>query len=109
MIREITRVRNLTNGTPSRFNLQAGDLCYAQAQGDIQPIINPDGPNGSQPSSGNTPMPPANSGGWDYYDPWIWTSWFPMIEASAARRSRGCSPPATTTRAVLRAGGGRRR
>ena len=84
MIREITKVRNLTNGTPSRFNLQAGDLCYAQAQGDIQPIINPDGPNGSQPSAGNTPMPAANSGGWDYYDPWIWTSWFPMIEASAA-------------------------
>jgi hypothetical protein len=84
VIREITRVRNLTNGTPSRFNLQAGDLCYAQAQGDIQPIINPDGPNGSQPSSGNTPMPAANSGGWDYYDPWIWTSWFPMIEASSA-------------------------
>ena len=26
----------------------------------------------------------ANSGGWDYYDPWIWTSWFPMIEASSA-------------------------
>jgi hypothetical protein len=84
VISQITRVRNLTNGTPSRFNLQAGDLCYAQAQGDIQPIINPDGPNGRQPSSGNTPMPPAHSGGWDYYDPWIWTSWFPMIEASAA-------------------------
>ena len=84
VIREITKVRNLTNGTPSRFNLQAGDLCYAQAQGDIQPIINPDGPNGSQPSSGNTPVPPANSGGWDYYDPWIWTSWFPMIEPSAS-------------------------
>jgi hypothetical protein len=84
VINEITKVRNLTNGTPSRFNLQAGDLCYAQAQGDIQPIINPDGPNGSQPSSGNTPQPGANSGGWDYYDPWIWTSWFPMIEASSA-------------------------
>jgi hypothetical protein len=84
VIRQITKVRNLTNGTPARFNLLAGDLCYAQAQGDIQPIINPDGPNGEQPSSGNTPQPPANSGGWDYYDPWIWTSWFPMIEASAA-------------------------
>jgi hypothetical protein len=84
VIREITKVRNLTNHTPSRFNLQAGDLCYAQAQGDVQPIINPDGPNGSQPSSKNTPMPAANSGGWDYYDPWVWTSWFPMIEASAA-------------------------
>ena len=84
VILQITRVRNLTNGTPSRFNLQAGDLCYAQAEGDIQPIINPDGPNGSQPSTGNTPAPAANSGGWDYYDPWIWSSWFPMIEASAA-------------------------
>jgi hypothetical protein len=84
VIRQITRVRNLANGTPARFNLLAGDMCYAQAEGDIQPIINPDGPNGKQPSDGNTPAPAANSGGWDYYDPWIWTSWFPMIEASAA-------------------------
>jgi len=84
VITQITRVRNLANGTPARFNLLAGDMCYAQAEGDIQPIINPDGPNGSQPSSGNTPMPAPNSGGWDYYDPWIWTSWFPMIEPSAA-------------------------
>jgi hypothetical protein len=84
VIAQITRVRNLTNGTPARFNLLAGDLCYAQAQGDIQPIINPDGPNGKQPSTGNTPQPPTESG-WDYYDPWIWTSWFPMIEPSAAR------------------------
>lgn len=38
----------------------------------------------SQPSAHNTPMPAASTGGWDYYDPWIWTSWFPMIEASAA-------------------------
>jgi hypothetical protein len=29
VILEITRVRNLTNGTPARFNLLAGDLCYA--------------------------------------------------------------------------------
>jgi Calcineurin-like phosphoesterase len=84
VILQITRVRNLTNGTPSRFNLQAGDLCYAQAHGAIQPIINPDGPNGQQPSSGNTPEPAGNSYGWDFYDPWIWTSWFPMIEYSAA-------------------------
>lgn len=84
VIRQITRVRNLANGTPARFNLQAGDLCYAQGQGDIQPIINPDGPNGVQPSSGNNPAPPANSGGWDYCDPWIWSSWFPMIEPSAS-------------------------
>ena len=84
VITQITRVRNLTNGTPARFNLLAGDLCYAQAQGDIQPIINPDGPNGKQPSSRNTPKPAPHSGGWDYYDPWIWTSWFPMIEPSAA-------------------------
>jgi hypothetical protein len=84
VILQITKVRNLTNKTPARFNLLAGDLCYAQAQGDIQPIINPDGPNGKQPSSGNTPQPAANSGGWDYYDPWIWSSWFPMIEPSAS-------------------------
>jgi hypothetical protein len=84
VITQITKVRNLTNGTPARFNLVAGDLCYAQAEGDIQPIINPDGPHGSQPSSHNTPEPAPHSGGWDYYDPWIWTSWFPMIEPSAA-------------------------
>jgi hypothetical protein len=84
VILQITRVRNLVNHTPARFNLLAGDLCYAQAQGDIQPIINPNGPNGKQPSSGNTPQPAANSGGWDYYDPWIWSSWFPMIEPSAS-------------------------
>jgi hypothetical protein len=84
VIAQITRVRNLVNGTPSRFNLQAGDLCYAQAEGDIQPIINPDGPGGSQPDTRNTPQPAPGSGGWDYYDPWVWTSWFPMIEASAA-------------------------
>ena len=84
VIKQIVRVRNLTNGTPSRFNLQAGDLCYAQAKGDIQPIINPDGPNGQQPSSGNTPEPPQTSSGWGFYDPWIWSSWFPMIEPSAA-------------------------
>ena len=85
VIKQITRVRNLTNGTPSRFNLQAGDLCYAQAKGDIQPIINPDGPNGKQPSAGNTPEPPSHSSGWGYFDPWIWTSWLEMIEPSAAR------------------------
>ena len=84
VITQITKVRNLTNGTPARFNLVAGDLCYAQAEGDIQPIINPDGPHGSQPSSQNTPEPAPHSGGWDYYDPWIWTSWFPMIEPSSA-------------------------
>jgi hypothetical protein len=78
VINQITRVRNLTNGTPARFNLLAGDMCYANADGDIAPIINPDGPHGKQPGSGNTPKPPASSGGWDYYDPWIWTSWFPM-------------------------------
>ncbi len=82
VIREITRVRNLVNGTRSRFNLHAGDLCYAQAHGDIQPIINPDGPGGTQPGAGNTPPRPA--AGWGFYDPWIWTSWFPMIETSAA-------------------------
>jgi hypothetical protein len=84
VITQITKVRNLVNGTPARFNLLAGDMCYAQAQGDMEPIINPDGPNGKQPSNHNTPQPPPNSGGWDYYDPWVWSSWFPMIEPSAA-------------------------
>ena len=85
VITQITRVRNLTNGTPARFNLLAGDLCYAQAEGDIQPIINPDGPHGKPAVARTTRRSPRpNSGGWDYYDPWIWTSWFPMIEPSAA-------------------------
>jgi hypothetical protein len=84
VITQITKVRNLVNGTPARFNLLAGDMCYAQAQGDLEPIINPDGPNGKQPSNHNTPQPPPNSGGWDYYDPWVWSSWFPMIEPSAS-------------------------
>jgi Calcineurin-like phosphoesterase len=85
VIKQIMRVRNLANGTPSRFNLQAGDLCYAQGKGDIQFIINPDGPGGTQPAAGNTPAPPPGSHGWGFYDPWIWTSWLPMIEHSAAR------------------------
>jgi hypothetical protein len=84
VIKQIRRVRNLANGTPARFNLQAGDLCYAQAKGDIQFIINPDGPNGRQPSAGNTPQPPQHGNGWGYYDPWVWTSWLPMISRSAA-------------------------
>jgi hypothetical protein len=84
VITQITRVRNPVNRTPARFNLLAGDMCYAQAQGDLEPIINPDGPNGKQPSDHNTPQPPPNSGGWDYYDPWVWSSWFPMIEPSAS-------------------------
>jgi hypothetical protein len=41
-------------------------------------------PDQSHPVTKNTPEPAPNSGGWDYYDPWIWTSWFPMIEASSA-------------------------
>ena len=56
-------MRNLVNRTPARFNLLAGDLCYAQAQGDIQPIINPDGPNG-KPDTGNTlRRPPTAAAG----------------------------------------------
>ena len=55
VISQITRVRNLTNGTPARFNLLAGDMCYANADGDIAPIINPDGPHGKQPGVGQHP------------------------------------------------------
>jgi hypothetical protein len=84
VITQITKVRNLANGTPTRFHLVAGDISYAQSGGNIEPIINPDGPNGSQPTNGNTPRPPAGSGGWDFYDPWVWSSWFPMVEPSSA-------------------------
>src|SRR6202042_2238615 len=31
VITQITKVRNLVNRTPARFNLLAGDMCYAQA------------------------------------------------------------------------------
>jgi hypothetical protein len=64
VILEITRVRNLANHTPSRFNLLAGDLCYAQAQGDIQPIINPDGPTAtSRPRTTPPSRPPTAAAG----------------------------------------------
>src|SRR5580704_1044901 len=62
LVNQIGLVRNLTNGTPSRFHLLAGDICYANPSGDAAAIINPDGPGGSQPGNGNTPAPPANSG-----------------------------------------------
>ena len=84
LVSQITRVRNLVNFTPSRFTLLAGDICYANPSGDIQPIINPDGYDGSQPGDLNTPAPPANSGGWDDFDPYVWTSYFSTIEASSA-------------------------
>jgi len=84
LVTQITKVRNPLNRTPSRFTLLAGDICYANPSGDAQPIINPDGAGGSQPGSSNTPAPPANSGGWDDFDPWVWTSYLSTIEASSA-------------------------
>ena len=84
LVRQITRVRNPLNHTPSRFTLLAGDICYANPSGDAQPIINPDGLGGSQPGASNTPAPPANSGGWDDYDPYVWTSYLSTIERSSA-------------------------
>lgn len=84
LVTQITRVRNLVNHTPSRFTLLAGDICYANPSGNAQPIINPDGPGGSQPGAGNSPAPVPNSGGWDDFDPYVWTSYFTMIEPSAA-------------------------
>jgi hypothetical protein len=84
LVRQIGRVRNPQNGSPARFNLMAGDICYANPSGNAVPIINPDGIGGSQPGSGNTPAPPANSGGWDDFDPYVWTSYFSTIEASSA-------------------------
>jgi len=85
LVTQITRVRNPLNGTPSRFTLLAGDICYANPSGDAQPIINPDGAGGSQPGSSNTPAPPANSGGWDDFDPYVWTSYLTTIEPSSAQ------------------------
>lgn len=84
LVNQIGLVRNLTNGSPARFNLLAGDICYANPSGDAAAIINPDGPGGSQPGSGNVPAPPPNSGGWDDFDPYVWTSYFSTIESSAA-------------------------
>jgi Calcineurin-like phosphoesterase len=84
LVRQITRVRNPVNFTPSRFTLLAGDICYANPSGDAQPIINPDGYDGTQPGNANTPAPPANSGGWDDFDPYVWTSYFSTIERSSA-------------------------
>jgi Calcineurin-like phosphoesterase len=84
LVSQITRVRNPVNFTRSRFTLLAGDICYANPSGDAQPIINPDGYNGTQPGDGNTPAPPANSGGWDDFDPYVWTSYFSTIDASSA-------------------------
>jgi hypothetical protein len=84
LVRQITRVRNPLNQTRSRFTLLAGDLCYANPSGDAQPIINPDGAGGTQPGATNTPAPPANSGGWDDFDPYVWTSYLSTIEPSSA-------------------------
>jgi len=83
-VTQITKVRNPVNRTRSRFTLLAGDICYANPSGDAQPIINPDGSGGSQPGASNTPAPPANSGGWDDFDPYVWTSYLTSIEPSAA-------------------------
>jgi hypothetical protein len=84
LVSQISLVRNPVNNTPTRFNLLAGDICYANPSGDAVAIINPDGPNGTQPGDTNTPAPPANSGGWDDFDPYVWTSYLSTIEPSSA-------------------------
>jgi Calcineurin-like phosphoesterase len=84
LVTQITRVRNPVNHTRSRFTLLAGDICYANPSGDAQPIINPDGKGGTQPGASNTPAPPAHSGGWDDFDPYVWTSYLSTIEPSSA-------------------------
>jgi hypothetical protein len=85
LIRQIGRVRNPHNGSPARFNLVAGDMCYANPSGNAVAIINPDGPAGTQPGTTNTPAPPLDSGGWDDFDPYVWTSYLSTIEASSAK------------------------
>ena len=84
LVRQITKVRNPHNHTPTRFNLLAGDICYANPSGNAVAIINPDGKGGTQPEATNTPAPPAHSGGWDDFDPYVWTSYFSTIEPSSA-------------------------
>jgi hypothetical protein len=84
LVGQIARVRNPLNHTPSRFHLLAGDICYANPSGNAQPIINPDGYDGTQPGDTNTPAPPANSGGWDDFDPYVWTSYLSTIQPSSA-------------------------
>ena len=84
LVTQITRVRNPVNHTRSRFTLLAGDICYANPSGNAQPIINPAGYDGGQPGAGNSPAPVPNSGGWDDFDPYVWTDYFTTIEPSAA-------------------------
>jgi len=84
LVTQITKVRNPHNHTPTRFNLLAGDICYANPSGNAVAIINPDGYAGSQPGDDNTPEPPPNSGGWDDFDPYVWTSYLSTIEPSSA-------------------------
>jgi hypothetical protein len=84
LIRQITRVRNPVNNTRTRFNLLAGDMCYANPSGNAVDIINPDGDDGTQPGATNTPPPPPHSGGWDDFDPYVWTSYLSQIEPNSA-------------------------
>ena len=62
----------------------AGDICYANPSGHAVAIINPDGADGTQPGDSNTPPPPPHSGGWDDFDPYVWTSYLSTIEPSSA-------------------------
>jgi len=84
LVSQITKVRNPLNHTPTRFNLLAGDICYANPSGNAVAIINPAGIGGTQPGNTNTPPPPPNSGGWDDFDPYVWTSYLSTIEPSSA-------------------------
>jgi hypothetical protein len=85
IVDRIAKLRNPVNGSKVRFHLVAGDMCYANPSGNGVAIINPDGVGGTQPGDGNTPNPPANSGGWDDFDPWVWTSYLSNIQPSAAQ------------------------
>ncbi len=97
VIKQIMRVRNLANGTPSRFNLQAGDLCYAQAQGrhpaDHQPGRPQRQPAGARQHAGAA----ADQRRLGLLRPVGLDELVPDDRAQRGARSRGCSPPATTT------------
>ena len=60
-----------TSATPTRAAMRS-------------PSSTPTAPAAPSPGDTNTPAPPANSGGWDDFDPYVWTSYFSTIEPSSA-------------------------
>ena len=97
-------MRNLTNGTPVPVQPAWRATCATRrprATSSRSSI--PTVPTGASRGGATRRQPPAHSGGWDYYDPWVWTSWFPMIEPSAATHPVDVRHRQPRARAVLHA------